>query len=161
LHRFRIILHPGKFLNLWERRLMKHKPLISLIGASLLLTPATAVAAATSGTAVACAQAKHHYVDAKSATLNGKLVKVKGHRATFHCGGEDDGFYTAAKSTETLTLHQSAVVKVFKNPEDPSGYKQVQPSALRYWLKHNKSQSIYRVTGHHSDITKLVEEFVP
>jgi hypothetical protein len=108
-----------------------------------------------------CAQAKHTFIDAKSATVHGHLVKVKAHPATFHCGGEDDGHYSVSRRSVTITLRSSAVVTVFKSPEDPSDTRTVKPSALVHWLKKNKVEPIYRIVGADTDVRKMSEQFHP
>jgi hypothetical protein len=126
-----------------------------------LAAPTTALAVGHSAGTSACAQAKHRFVDAESATVTAGVISVKAHPATFHCGGEDDGHYNVSKTKETLTVKADAVITVFKNPENPSKSITVMASALPHWLKHNKSEPIYRLAGPKDAVTKLTEQFHP
>jgi hypothetical protein len=132
---------------------------LALAAGSLAAGPA--VAAAHPDRVGGCAQAKHKFVEAKSAEVAGHRVKVKGHPATFHCGGEDDGHYSVSSRSVTITLRSSAVVTVFKSPEDPSVTKTIKPAALVHWLKKNKSEPIYRIVGADANVTTMSEQFHP
>ena len=122
------------------------------------LTVAAAQPAASAGS---CGPA-HRYVDAHSAkVLPDDVVQVKGKSATLRCGGPDDSSYVDGKSI-TLTLTSAATVKVWKTPEDPDGGTRTVPgTALPKWLKKNRSEPIYKITGPSSGVTKLVEEWHP
>jgi hypothetical protein len=132
---------------------------LGLAAGSLAGVPAAA--AAHPGRVGGCAQAKHKFIEAKSATVHGHLVKVKAHPAKFHCGGEDDGHFSVLRRNVTITLRSSAVVTVFKSPEDPSVTKTIKPAALAHWLKKNKSEPIYRIAGAETDVTTMSEQFHP
>jgi hypothetical protein len=135
--------------------------LLSVIGVSALAAPAAGAATGRPSAEPGCAQAKHRFVEAESATVKGKVIKVKGHKAKFHCGGEDDGHYTASKPTETLRISSKATVTVFKTPEDPSDTRTIKATALPHWLKKNASEPIYRITGPKTKITTMTEQFHP
>jgi hypothetical protein len=134
---------------------------LTAAGVAAVAAPAAGASAARAGHSPACAQAKHRFVEADSATVKGSVIKVTGHKATFHCGGEDDGHYSTAKATETLRVSKTATITVFKNPEDSSRTKTVKATALPHWLKKNSSESIYRIEGPKSKITKMTEQFHP
>jgi hypothetical protein len=133
--------------------------LLSAAGMTALTAPATAMA--ENHSSAACAQAKHRFVEAEHATVNGSVIKVSAHKAKFHCGGEDDGHYSTSKATETLTVSKSAKIIVFKNPEDPSDSKTVKATALPHWLKKNASEPIYRIEGPKHKISRMTEQFHP
>jgi hypothetical protein len=135
--------------------------LLSVAGVTALAAPATAASASQAAGGSTCAQAKHRFVAADSATVKGSVIKVSAHKAKFHCGGEDDGHYTTSKATETLTVSSKAKVTVFKSPEDPSHSKTVKATALPHWLKKNASEPIYRIAGPKRKITKMTEQFHP
>jgi hypothetical protein len=126
-----------------------------------LAAPASLASAKPATHTPACAQAKHRFVDAESATVNGSVIKVVAHKAKFHCGGPDDGHYSTSKPTETLTVSKTATITVFKSPEDPSDSKTVKATSLPHWLKKNSSEAIYRIEGPKTKITKMTEQFHP
>jgi hypothetical protein len=137
---------------------------IAVLGAAstaALAAPATAASATRDTHSPACAQAKHRFIDADTATVKGAVIKVIAHKAKFHCGGEDDGHYTASRPTETLRISKTATITVFKHPEDPSDPKTVKATALPHWLKKNSVEPIYRIEGPKSKITTMTEQFHP
>jgi hypothetical protein len=134
---------------------------LSVIGVAALAGPATAAAAGHPTGGSACAQAKHRFVDAKHATVKGKVIEVTGHKAKFHCGGEDDGHYTTSKATETLRISSKATITVFKSEDDPSDTRTIKATALPHWLKKNAAESIYRISGPKTKITSMTEQFHP
>ncbi len=146
-------------------RFSDNRPRRALAAGAAGLVVAGAVAYGASAAAApgspSCAAAHKTYAKAKSAQNQNGVTVVKAHPATFHCGGPDDGSYHAKKAKEVLTLQSNAVVKVFKNPEDPSTLMRVPPSKLPHWLKHNASEPFYRIWGTPADVTKMVEKFHP
>jgi hypothetical protein len=134
---------------------------LGLAAATLAAAPTTALAAGQASHAAACAQAKHRFVEADSATVSGKTVTVNAHHATFHCGGEDDGHYDVTKAKLTLTISSKAVIKVYRHPENPSVYLTVKASKLPHWLKVNRSEPIYQIKGPKHGITAMTEMFHP
>jgi hypothetical protein len=129
------------------------------LGLAGLVAASSAVGAA--GHQPACAQAKHTFISAVTATVSAKKIVVHGHPATFHCGGPDDGSYRTKKATETITVLRSATITVFKQPENPSVTWKVSASALPHWVKHNRSEPIYRIAGPKAAITAMTEQFHP
>jgi hypothetical protein len=134
---------------------------LSAASIAAFAAPATAASAARAAHTPACAQAKHRFVEADSAKVSGSVIKVKAHKAKFHCGGEDDGHYTTATATETLTVSKKATITVFKSPERPSVSKTIKATALPHWLKKNSSEPIYRIAGAKHKITTMTEQFHP
>jgi hypothetical protein len=114
------------------------------------------------GPAGSCAAfAKHHFVEALSATNDGSLTRVKAHPAKFICGGPDDGHYKVSEhKVVTLTLHSGAKVEVLRSASRPAHHS-LPKTRLPHRLRHDHSERIFKVTGHRSDVTRLVEEFHP
>jgi hypothetical protein len=120
---------------------------------------ATHVARGSAGTCAAFA--KHHFVEALSAKNDGSLTRVTAHPAKFICGGPDDGHYKVNENKLVkLTLHSGAKVEVLRSASRPTHHS-LPPTRLPHRLRHDKSERIFKVTGHRSDVTKLVEEFHP
>jgi hypothetical protein len=120
---------------------------------------ATHVARGSAGTCAAFA--KHHFVEALSANNDGSLTRVTAHPAKFICGGPDDGHYKVNENKLVkLTLHSGAKVEVLRSASRPTHHS-LPPTRLPHRLRHDKSERIFKVTGHRSDVTKLVEEFHP
>jgi hypothetical protein len=119
----------------------------------------THVARAPAGTCAAFA--KHHFVEALSAKNDGSLTRVTAHPAKFICGGPDDGHYRVNEhKVVTLTLHPGAKVEVLRSASRPSRHSLAR-TRLPHRLRHDHSERIFKVTGHRSDVTRLVEEFHP
>jgi hypothetical protein len=126
------------------------------------LPAAQASTHAARGQARTCAAfAKHHFVEALSAKNVGSLTHVKAHPAKFICGGPDDGHYKVNEhKVVTLTLHSGAKVEVLRSASRPSHHS-LPRTRLPHRLRHDNSERIFKVTGHRSNVTKLVEEFHP
>jgi hypothetical protein len=135
--------------------------LLSAAGLTALALPASAASTGHAAAGKTCAQAKHRFVEADSATLKGSVITVTAHKAKFHCGGEDDGHYSVSKATETLTVSSKATITVFKKPENPSVSKTIKATSLPHWLKKNAAEPIYRIAGPKTKITKMTEQFHP
>lgn len=117
-------------------------------------------AAAAHGATQSCGPA-HRYIDAASATVGAHRVTVTGKRSTLKCGGPDDYSYVDGGAL-TLKVLKTATIRVWRMPDDPSqGRKTIAATDLPKWLKKNRGEPVYKITGPVNGVTKLVEEWHP
>jgi hypothetical protein len=104
--------------------------------------------------------AKHHYVQADTASQAGHVTHVAAHVAKVHCGGPDDVSYNVTHKRARLILGSQTVVRVIATPGGVET-KRIDPSRLPHWLSRDHNSRIFQVTGSRRHVRRLVELFHP